>query len=145
MTKHVYLWSCSVKVVVTNKNTDESRTLSKASYSKKMTRQLQEALQKSFTSRNGLASFVSKEYQKRITSIICTFDESEKELRIDVSTNTVLSAKDIKYVEKFLSGQLSDGWGEGFEQIPFYETKTMDYQMFSLSNTLKHQRHHEKR
>jgi hypothetical protein len=43
----------------------------------------------------------------------------------------------MKYVEDFISGQLSDGWGEGFEQIPFHETKTMNYQMFSLWKTLK--------
>jgi hypothetical protein len=136
----VYTWSCSIRIIVTNKQTDETRTLSKASFSKKMTRQLQEALKKSCPQRDGLAHYVSKEYQKIISSILCTFDEVKKVLNIIVSTRSSLSMSAMKYIEHFISGQLSDGWGEGFEQIPFYETKTMDYQMFSLWKTLKYKR-----
>lgn len=138
MTTFVYTWTCSIRIIVANKQTDETRTLSKTSFSKKMIRQLQEALKKSFTQRDGLARYVSKEYHKIITSIVCTFDEVKKVLNINVSTCSPLSMLGMKYVENFISGQLSDGWGEGFEQIPFYETKTMDYQMFSLWKTLKH-------
>ncbi len=98
---------------------------------------LQESLKQSFTRNDGLAYYMSSKYRKIIPSLICTFDEIRKELRINVFTTTSLSKSDIKYVEDFISGQLSDGWGEGFEQIPFHETKTMNYQMFCLWKTLK--------
>jgi hypothetical protein len=138
MTTFVYVWSCSARILLTNKSTDETKNLSKAAYSKKMMRHLQEALKKSFSRRDGLAHYMPKEYQKIITSVLCTFDEEKKVLKINVSTTSPLSTTDIQHTEKFISGQLSDGWGEGFEQIPFYETKTMDYQMFSLWKTLKY-------
>jgi hypothetical protein len=102
-----------------------------------MMKKLQEGLKASFVRNDGLAYCVSNKYSKIVSSIIFTFDEVRKELKINVLTTAPLSKSDMKYVEDFISGQLSDGWGEGFEQIPFHETKTMDYQMFSLWKTLK--------
>ena len=133
----LYIWTCSVQILVTNKNTDVSRTLPKTSYSKTMMKKLQEGLKASFVRNDGLAHYVSSRYSKIISSIICTFDEVRKELKINVLTTAPLSKSDMNYVEEFISGQLSDGWGEGFEQSPFHETKTMNYQMFSLWKTLK--------
>lgn len=139
MKHHEYVWSCSIRILVTNKTTDVTRTLAKTSYSKKMIQALHDALRQSFTKNNGLASYVSRKYNKKISSITCTFNAKEKQLQINVITNAILSVTDKKYVENFISGQLSDGWGEGFEQVPFYETEKMDYQMFSLWETLKQQ------
>ncbi len=102
-----------------------------------MIKSLQEGLKESFVRKDGLVYYMSSRYSKIISSIICTFDEVKKILNINVLTTAPLSKSDMKYLEEFISGQLSDGWGEGFEQIPFYETKTMDYQMFSLWKTLK--------
>lgn len=98
---------------------------------------LQDSLKESFVRHDGLDSYVSRKYNKIISSILCSFDEVRKELKINVLTTASLSKSDLKYVEDFISGQLSDGWGEGFEQIPFHQTKTMYYQMFSLWKTLK--------
>ena len=131
----LYVWSCSVQILVTNKSTDVTRTLPKKSYSKKMMKKLEEGLKESFVRNDG--HYVSSRYSKIISSIICSFDEVRKELKINVLTTAPLSKSDMKYVEDFISGQLSDGWGEGFEQIPFYMTKTMNYQMFLLWKTLK--------
>lgn len=131
--KHTYTWSASVNIIVINKNTDAEKTLAKSSYSKKMMSALNQAL----TESNDIASFVSTKYKKIVSSISFTFDEKHKCLKIKVDTNIPLTSKDISYVESYLEGQLSDGWGEGFEQIPFYETKMNTYQMFSLWKTLK--------
>ncbi len=136
MTSFSYVWSCSVQIHVTNKKTDVSKTLPKTSYSTKMITKLQEGLKESFPRNDGLAYYVSNKYNKIVSSIIFTFDEVRKELKINVLTTVPLSKSDMKYVEDFISGQLSDGWGEGFEQIPFHETKTMNYQMFCLWKTL---------
>lgn len=130
--KHTYTWSASVKIVVINKNTSDEKTLAKSSYSKKMMSALNQALMES----NDITSHVSTKYKKIVSSISLTFNEKHKCLKIKVDTNVPLTSKDISYIESYLEGQLADGWGEGFEQIPFYETKMNTYQMFSLWKTL---------
>lgn len=133
----VYKWLCSTKIIITNKETEVAKVLSKKSYSKKMKTALADAIKKSMVEPNGLASYLSKGYRKKVSSIIISYDIESNNLIIEVVSTQSLNKSDIKYIEDYIRGQLSDGWGEGFEQIPFYETKRMEYQMFSQYETLR--------
>ena len=134
---HSYNWLCSTKVLITNRDNDVTKTLPKTSYSQKMSNALSDALTKSIDYPKGLAMFVSKKYKRLISSIMLSYDMESTNLKIEVISTHPLSKTDIVYIEDFIKGQLGDGWGEGFEQTPFYQTKTMDYQMYCLYDTLR--------
>lgn len=136
-TSVIYNWVCSTKILITNKKTEVAKVLAKKSYSLKMKQALASAIKKSMQEPKGLAPYLSKEYIKKISSIIISYDIESSNLIIEVVSTQRLRKTEVLHIEHYLQGQLSDGWGEGFEQIPFYETKTMDYQMFTLYETLK--------
>jgi len=135
-TSFVYKWVCSTKIVMINKKTDVERVLNKKAYSQKMKQILADAITRSLEEPKGLALYLPKESKNKIESIIISYDADSSNLVINVLSTQRLRKTETLNIEEFIKGQLSDGWGEGFEQIPFYETKTMDYQMFSLYKTL---------
>lgn len=63
-----------------------------------------------------LAEYVGDNLKNIVESIELEFDVEENQLRIICEVNTDDIDSVIEPLQDFISGQLSDGWGEGFEQ-----------------------------
>lgn len=134
-----YKLSCSVKINVSDKKTDEYYVLSPKRYSMKMMKVLQTELFESLDSPSkGLAVYAPKKMRSFIHSIIPKFDITSRKLIVEVEAKEKLTKEQLEKVKEYLRGQLSDGWGSGIEQIPFHTTKKNDYQMFCDYKTLQY-------
>ena len=134
-----YILSCSVNITIVDKKTDEYYVMSAKRYSMKMMKILQTKISESVDSPSkGLAVYAPKKMQSYIYSILPKFNISTRKLIVDVEAKEKLTKEQLEKVKDYLGGQLSDGWGEGFEQIPFHTTKKNDYQMFCDYKTLQY-------
>lgn len=134
-----YNLSCSVNITIIDKKTDEYYVMSPKRYSMKMMKILETKIIESVDSPSkGLVVYAPKKMQSYIYSIILKFDIPTRKLIVDVNAKEKLTKEQLEKVKDYLGGQLSDGWGEGFEQIPFHTTKKNDYQMFCDYKTLQY-------
>jgi len=56
-----------------------------------------------------------------------TYEKDELYVVVSYEANRKLSEKEKKYLIDYTSGQLSDGVGEGFEQMPFHNDGVYEY------------------
>lgn len=80
----------------------------------------------------GLAEYLNNDLKGLVTSIIVDVEKIGENI---VSKTTVkaireLTSQEIEKVKDYITGQFSDGWGEGFEQSPIdeYTTTETDYE-----------------
>lgn len=74
-----------------------------------------------------LADYIDEKYHphaaKAVKKITMEFDKNNEQLLVAVKLNTKATDAIIKDVVDYVNGQMSDGWGEGFEQTPILETQ----------------------
>ena len=71
----------------------------------------------------GLAIFEEgDELYGKVSSIYLDFDTEEGVLIVTCNLNVPATADVVESLRNYIEGQMSDGWGEGFEQIPLAET-----------------------
>ena len=134
-----YTLSCSVNITIVDKKTEEYYVMTPKRYSMKMMKILQTKIFESVDSyTKGIVEYAPKKMQSYIHSILPRFDISTRKLNVDVEAKEKLTKEQLDKVKDYVGGQLSDGWGEGFEQIPFHATKKNDYQMFCNYKTLQY-------
>lgn len=134
-----YTLSCAVNITIVDKKTEEYYVMSPKRYSMKMMKILQTKIFESVDSyTKGLVEYAPKKMQSYISSILPSFDITTRKLNVDIEAKEKLTKEQLEKVRDYVGGQLSDGWGEGFEQIPFHATKKNDYQMFCDYKTLQY-------
>ncbi len=71
----------------------------------------------------GLAKYIDPAIANKIDSIQPSIEEIDGEVLgvITVKISDELSDEDVELLEQEIEGQLSDGWGEGFEQVPIHQ------------------------
>lgn len=70
-----------------------------------------------------LAEYLSDNLQNKIQSILLEIDGdslSPATLKVIITTTDEYSDNDYADLLSYIEGQLSDGWGEGFEQTPVF-------------------------
>lgn len=74
-----------------------------------------------------LADYIDEKYHpnaaKAVKKISMEFDKQNEQLLVAVKLNTKATDAIIKDVVDYVNGQMSDGWGEGFEQTPIFEAQ----------------------
>lgn len=71
----------------------------------------------------GLAKYIDSAIADKIDSILPSIEEIDGEVLgvITVKISNELTEEEVEILEKEIEGQLSDGWGEGFEQVPIHQ------------------------
>lgn len=74
-----------------------------------------------------LADYIDEKYHpnaaKAVKKITMEFDKENEQLLVAVKLNTKATDAIVKEVTDYVNGQMSDGWGEGFEQTPIFEAQ----------------------
>lgn len=74
-----------------------------------------------------LANYIDEKYYPNAASavqdIFMEFDTDNEKLLVTVKLNTTATDEIVEEVIDYVNGQMSDGWGEGFEQNPVFETR----------------------
>ena len=74
-----------------------------------------------------LADYIDEKYHphaaKAVKKITMEFDKNNEQLLVAVKLNTKATDEIIKDVVDYVNGQMSDGWGEGFEQTPVFDAQ----------------------
>jgi len=71
----------------------------------------------------GLAAFeAGDELYDKVSGIYLDFDTKESVLLVTCKLNVPATEDVVKSLRDYVEGQMSDGWGEGFEQTPLAET-----------------------
>lgn len=69
----------------------------------------------------GLHEYMDKGYSSIVTKMEITELNADGTALWDIMVSKVLSEDEKEYILDFIMGQCSDGWGEGYEQYPFFE------------------------
>lgn len=74
-----------------------------------------------------LADYIDEKYHpnaaKAVKKITMEFDKQNEQLLVAVKLNTKATDVIVKEVTDYVNGQMSDGWGEGFEQTPVFDAQ----------------------
>lgn len=74
----------------------------------------------------GLHEYMDKGYSSIVTKMEITELNADGTALWDIMVSKVLSEDEKEYILDFIMGQCSDGWGEGYEQYPFFEKGSVE-------------------